>query len=63
MPANPPKIDHELHAEAEQALEAARSLPYGPEKVEALKQAGLLRVAVDARGIRFAKRGRRPKYE
>ena len=39
MPTKPPKISHDLHARAEQALETARSLPYGPEKVEALKKA------------------------
>jgi hypothetical protein len=48
----------DLDAEAEEALEAARSMPNGPEKIEALKRAGLLRKAADARGISFAKRGR-----
>jgi hypothetical protein len=45
-------------AEAEKALEIARSMPNGPEKVEALKKAGLLRNAAAVRGIVFAKRGR-----
>ena len=40
------------------ALEAARAMPNGPEKTEALKRAGLLRKAADAAGISFAKRGR-----
>jgi hypothetical protein len=48
----------DLDAEAEEALEAARSMPNGPEKIEDLKRAGLLRKAADARGISFAKRGR-----
>ncbi len=51
----------DLDAEAEEALEAARSMPHGLEKTEALKKAGLLRRAADARGITFAKRGSPPK--
>jgi hypothetical protein len=47
-----------LDAEADEALEAARSMPSGPEKIDALKKAGLLRRAADAEGISFAKRGR-----
>jgi hypothetical protein len=54
MAGDPTKRD--LDAEAEEALEAARSMPSGPEKTEALKRAGLLRKA--AGGISFAKRGR-----
>ena len=54
-------MDRDLDAEAAEALEAARSMPHGPEKTEALKKAGLLRRAAGARGISFAKRGRRPK--
>jgi hypothetical protein len=54
-------LDPDLDAAAQEALEAARALPPGPEKVEALKRAGLLRKAADARGIAFAKRGRPPK--
>jgi hypothetical protein len=53
---NDAKFD--LDAEADEALEAARSMPNGPEKTEALKRAGLLRKAADAQGISFAKRGR-----
>jgi hypothetical protein len=34
---------------AEAALEKARSLPGGPERIEALKQAGKLRFAADKR--------------
>ena len=56
MSTDPPSRD--LDAEAEEALEAARSMPSGPEKAAALKAAGLLRKAADAQGIIFAKRGR-----
>jgi hypothetical protein len=42
-----------LDAEADDALEAARTMPSGQEKMEALKKAG-----GDAGGISFAKRGR-----
>jgi hypothetical protein len=61
MSGNPPELDRDLGAEADEALEVARSMPYGPEKVEALKKAGLLRKAADARGVTFARRGRPPK--
>jgi hypothetical protein len=53
--------DRDLDAEADAALEAARSMPPGPNKIDALKKAGLLRKAADADGIVFAPRGRRPK--
>jgi hypothetical protein len=53
MISDPPKRD--LDAEADEALEAARSMP------TALKKAGLLCKAADASGIAFAKRGRPPK--
>jgi hypothetical protein len=46
MPDNSTKYD--LAAEADEALEAARSMPSGPEKVEALKKAGLLRNAASS---------------
>ena len=42
--------NRDLNAEADEALEAARAMPSGQEKVEALKTAGLLRNAVDAGG-------------
>ncbi len=54
----PGDTKRDLDAEADEALEAARSMPSGPEKVAALKRAGLLRKAADAEGISFAKRGR-----
>ena len=51
-----PKLD--LEAEALAALEEARTMPPGPERNEAMKQAGILRNAADLQGIFFAKRGR-----
>jgi len=53
-----PKLD--LEAEAS-ALEAARSMPPGPERNEAMKKAGILRTAADLQGVFFAKRGRPAK--
>jgi hypothetical protein len=38
-------------------------MPYGPEKVDALKRAGLLRRAADAPGITFARRADRPNRQ
>jgi hypothetical protein len=61
MAGNSPQPDRDLDAEADAALEAARSMPPGSDKVEALKRAGLIRKAADASGIAFAKRGRPPK--
>jgi hypothetical protein len=43
---------------ADEALEAARSLPPGSERNAALKKAGVLRNAADAYGLVFARRGR-----
>jgi hypothetical protein len=51
---------HDWDALATQSLEAARQLPKGPERIEALKQAGRLRMATDRKRIRFAPLGRRP---
>jgi hypothetical protein len=48
-------------AKAIEALEAARLMPPGPAKSEALKKAGMLRNAADIHGLFFAKRGRPPK--
>jgi hypothetical protein len=61
MIATTSSSDHDLDAEAEEALEAARAMPPGPAKSEAMKRAGLLRKAADAQGIRHARRGRPPK--
>ena len=41
-----------------EALELARKLPPGPERIDALKVASQLRCSADANGIVFAKRGR-----
>jgi hypothetical protein len=54
-----PRLD--LETEALAALERARALPHGPERTEAMKQAGILRNAVDMQGLLFAKRGRASK--
>jgi hypothetical protein len=51
----------DLDARAQAALDEARSLPPGPQKMEALRKAGTLRNAADIRGFTFAKRGRPPK--
>lgn len=48
-------------ANANDALEAARNMPPGPERNEALKKAGLLRNAADACRLVFARRGRPPQ--
>jgi hypothetical protein len=53
--------DLDLDAEAQAALDAARAMPAGPEKSEALRKAGMLRNAADMHGIVFAKRGRPTK--
>jgi hypothetical protein len=52
-----PRID--LEAEALAALEEARAKAPGPERIEALKRAGILRNAVDMQGLPFAKRADR----
>jgi len=49
---------HDFEASADQALAAARDMPPGPERIEALKAAGQLRSAADSYGVIFAKRGR-----
>jgi hypothetical protein len=54
-----PRLD--LEAEALAALEAARTLPPGPERTEAMKKAGILRNTADLQGVFFAKRGRPAK--
>jgi hypothetical protein len=45
-------------AGAMEALEEARGLPPGPQRTQALKQAGLMRYAADNQGLIFVKRGR-----
>jgi hypothetical protein len=44
-----------------EALEAARAMPHGLTRAEALKKAGLLRQKAYQRGVVFAKRGRPKK--
>jgi len=62
MKRDQPSIDaHGWDAKAIEALEAARLMPAGQEKTEALKKAGMLRNNADMRGLSFAKRGRPPK--
>jgi hypothetical protein len=61
MTARAPTNDRNLDAEAEEALDAARTMPAGAAKSEAMKKAGLLRKAADAQGISHARRGRPPK--
>jgi hypothetical protein len=53
-----PRPKRDLEAEALAALEEARTMPPGPQRNEAMKQAGILRNAPDLQGIFFAKRGR-----
>jgi hypothetical protein len=53
-----PHQDIDLDAQAQTALDEARAMPPGPEKTEALRRAGMLRNAADAKGFFFAKLGR-----
>jgi hypothetical protein len=48
---------HDWDVRAYEALEEARKLPQGPERSEALKKAGLLRVAADMKGQLLTKLG------
>jgi len=52
---------HDSAIQADEALAEAIKLPCGAARTAALKKAGELRMAVDKRGIQFAKRGRPPK--
>jgi len=56
----PPRL-HDFEADADEALAAAREMPPGPERIEALKKAGQLRNAADVYGLIFARRGRPSK--
>jgi hypothetical protein len=60
-PIKDPKPRLDLETEAVAALERARAMPHGPERTEAMKQAGILRNAADLRGLLFTKRGRPSK--
>jgi hypothetical protein len=55
-PLSPDRLNWE--SLAADALELARRMPPGPERNEALKLAGLLRRAADARGLIVPKRAR-----
>ncbi len=55
------KLDMSGGAAADEALEAARIMPPGPERNAALKEAGFLRNAADSYGVIFARRGRLPQ--
>jgi hypothetical protein len=58
-----PDTDDDWDAKATEALEAARLMPAGKEKSEAMKRAGLLRKAADIHKPFPAKRrGRPPKH-
>jgi hypothetical protein len=52
---------HHVQKAANEALEAARDLAPGNERIEALKRAGILRKIADETGVTFAKRGRPAK--
>lgn len=56
-----PKRDPDKTAAADDALEAARGMPPGPERMAALKKAGLLRHALGLTAIVFPRKGRPPK--
>jgi hypothetical protein len=51
---------HDWDARAVEALDEARELPKGPLRTEALKKAGLLRVAADAMRL-FLPTPRKPR--
>jgi hypothetical protein len=46
----------DLDAQADEALEAARKLPHGPARSEAMRKAQQLRLVADARRARLADR-------
>jgi hypothetical protein len=48
---------HSQIARATDALEQARGMPPGSQRIQALKQAGLLRHAADSQGLNFSKPG------
>jgi len=53
----------DLETEALAALEAARAMPPGPDRTEAMKRAGILRNAADLRGLLMRGGGGRRKAE
>jgi len=56
-----PQRSHDFETTAEEALQAARDMPPGHERIEALKAAEMLRNAACVFGLIFAKRGGPPK--
>jgi hypothetical protein len=56
--ARPSSDGRGIMAKAVDALEQARAMPRGPERTQALKQAGLLRFAADKQRSAFAKRAK-----
>jgi len=56
-----PQRPHDFEAGADDALAAARNLPPGRERIEALKAAGRLRNAADVHGLIVAKRRKSPR--
>ncbi len=56
MAAKKPTMADEVWAAAQAALEAARQLPAGTERFEALKKAGQLRYEADKTRMREAER-------
>jgi hypothetical protein len=56
-----PRSRFELEADAPAALDAARNMPAGPERTEAMKKAGILRNAAGLPGESIARRGRPAK--
>lgn len=55
-PRKPSRPDmNDWQARAEDALELARAMPAGAERIEAFKKAGLLRNAAEARAV-FSRR-------
>ena len=58
MKQEPPADDRNQNARALDALQEAREMPPGAQRIEALKKAGLLRHAAESRELTFVKRGR-----
>jgi hypothetical protein len=52
-----PQRSHDFEVAADEALQAARGMPPGQERIEALKAARMLRNAADVSGLIFAKPG------
>jgi hypothetical protein len=54
-----PRLD--LETESLAVLEAARAMPPGPERTEAMKRAGILRNAAELKALLIVSGGRPPK--